>query len=240
LSFLYRFIIVRLTGHHQSPHRTLPATPESGVPEYDSTSRPTCSRRWLDTTSDPIICAKSRLRITANELSQRTTIRVFVVRNDDMTVLYNAARMERAVFGVSHVVAHVTIMVLLPLAIAGPSLLLMILPRPFDQVAGLALGASTICYSLMFCPVDRYKEIATYLAENLPRNGVVAYSGFRDANLVVDLAAIPGRTDSRCRDRKAAVFRSGRGTPAGSQTVRSQRGGNSRAIARPGSTFLRN
>jgi hypothetical protein len=91
-----------------------------------------------------------------------------------------------------------TIMVLLPLAIAGPLFLLMIPPRPLGELAGLALGVGTICYSLMFCPVDRvggYKEIAAYLAEKLPRNGVVAYSGFRDANLIFDLAAIPGRSD---------------------------------------------
>jgi hypothetical protein len=91
-----------------------------------------------------------------------------------------------------------TIMVLLPLAIAAPSFLLMTLPRPLGEMAGLALGAGTMCYSLVFCPVDRvggYQEIASYLAENLPRNGVVAYSGFRDANLVFDLATIPGRSD---------------------------------------------
>ncbi|HEX3575103.1 MAG TPA: glycosyltransferase family 39 protein [Rhodopila sp.] len=91
-----------------------------------------------------------------------------------------------------------TIMVLLPLAIAAPVLLLRALPRPLGEAAGLVLGAGTLAYTLLFCPVPRldgYEQIAAYLAKNVPPNGVVVYSGYRDANLVFDLAAIPGRSD---------------------------------------------
>jgi hypothetical protein len=93
-----------------------------------------------------------------------------------------------------------TTMALLPLAIAAPFLLLSVLPRPAGQFAGLALGAGTLVFTLLFCPVpyvDGYRQIAAFLARAVPRDGVVVYSGYRDANLVFDLAAIPDRSDIR-------------------------------------------
>jgi hypothetical protein len=91
-----------------------------------------------------------------------------------------------------------TIMVLLPLAIAAPLLLLAILPKPVGELAGFALGAGTLAYTLIFWPVPRvegYADIALYLAKNVPRNGVVLYSGYRDANLIFDLATNRDRSD---------------------------------------------
>ena len=91
-----------------------------------------------------------------------------------------------------------TILVLLPLAIAAPLFLLAVLPRRVGEMAGLALGAGTLAYTLVFCPVmrvDGYKQIAEYLAAKVPHDGAVAYFGYRDANLVFDLSAIPGRPD---------------------------------------------
>jgi hypothetical protein len=91
-----------------------------------------------------------------------------------------------------------TIMVLMPLVVAAPLLLCAIIPKPFGGIAGFAIGAGTLVYTLTFCPVSRvdgYSQIARYLADNVPRDGVVVYSGYRDANLIFDLAALPGRGD---------------------------------------------
>jgi hypothetical protein len=91
-----------------------------------------------------------------------------------------------------------TIMVLLPLTIAAPLLLVTILPRRVGDLAGLALGLCTLAYTLIFCPVSRvdgYRQIAEYLARTVPHDGIVVYSGFRDANLIFDLATITDRSD---------------------------------------------
>jgi hypothetical protein len=91
-----------------------------------------------------------------------------------------------------------TIMVLLPLAIAAPLFLCATLPKPLGETAGLMLGVGTLVYTLIFCPIPRiegYQGIASYLAKNVPRNGVVLYSGYRDANLIFDLATINNRSD---------------------------------------------
>ena len=84
-----------------------------------------------------------------------------------------------------------SLMVLLPLAVAAPLFLTAILPKPLGEFAGLALGIGTLLYTLVFCPVPRvegYQDIALYLAKNVPHDGVVLYSGYRDANLIFDLA----------------------------------------------------
>ncbi|HET6307053.1 MAG TPA: hypothetical protein VFG12_07695, partial [Rhodopila sp.] len=56
----------------------------------------------------------------------------------------------------------------------------------------------TLLYTLAFCPVPRvegYQHIASFLAKNVPRNGVVLYSGYRDGNLIFDLTATGHRPD---------------------------------------------
>jgi Dolichyl-phosphate-mannose-protein mannosyltransferase len=91
-----------------------------------------------------------------------------------------------------------TVMVLLPLAIAAPLFLLVVLPRKLGEPAGLALGIGTLLYTLIFCPVPRvagYQDIAIYLAKTVPHDGVVLYSGYRDGNLIFDLATITNRSD---------------------------------------------
>ena len=91
-----------------------------------------------------------------------------------------------------------TIMVLLPLAIAAPLFLLVTLPKWLGAPAGLALGIGTLLYTLLLCPTPRvegYREIASYLAKNVPQNGLVLYSGYRDGNLIFDLSTIRGRSD---------------------------------------------
>jgi hypothetical protein len=91
-----------------------------------------------------------------------------------------------------------SIMVLLPLTIAAPLFLVAVLPKPLGEPAGLALGIGTLLYTLTFCPVPRvegYQDIASYLSKNVPHNGVVLYSGYRDANLIFDLATIASRSD---------------------------------------------
>jgi hypothetical protein len=91
-----------------------------------------------------------------------------------------------------------SIMILLPLAISAPLFLLAVLPKPLGQSAGLLLGVGVLLHTLMFYPVPRaegYQEIASYLAKNVPQDGVVLYSGYRDGNLIFDLATITGRPD---------------------------------------------
>jgi hypothetical protein len=91
-----------------------------------------------------------------------------------------------------------TVMVLLPLTIAAPLFLLEILPKSFGEAAGLALGVGTLGYTLILCPVPRvegYQDIALYLAKNVPYDGVVLYSGYRDANLIFDLGTHRDRSD---------------------------------------------
>jgi hypothetical protein len=91
-----------------------------------------------------------------------------------------------------------TIMVLLPLAVAGPLFLLAALPRRFGEPAGLALGVGSLMYTLWFCPVDRisgYQDIAAFLAQSVPHDGVVLFAGYRDANLIYDLSTFRDRAD---------------------------------------------
>ena len=91
-----------------------------------------------------------------------------------------------------------TVMVLLPLAITAPMFLLTILPKSFGEFAGLGLGTGGLVYTLVFCPIPivaGYQDIAAYLARNVPRGGVVLYSGYRDANLIFDLTTIQERSD---------------------------------------------
>jgi hypothetical protein len=91
-----------------------------------------------------------------------------------------------------------TILVLLPMGIAAPLFLLAILPKPLGEPAGLALGLGTLLYTLIYCPIPRvagYQDIASYLASNVPHDGVVLYSGYRDANLIFDLATVGNRSD---------------------------------------------
>ena len=91
-----------------------------------------------------------------------------------------------------------SLMVLLPLAVAAPLFLTAILPKPLGELAGLGLGIGTLLYTLVFCPVPRvegYQDIALYLAKNVPHDGVVLYSGYRDANLIFDLATTGQRSD---------------------------------------------
>ena len=91
-----------------------------------------------------------------------------------------------------------SIMALLPLAVAAPLFVHAILPKSLGEGAGLLLGVVTLAYTLLFCPVSRiegYQDIATYLEDNVPPGGIVLYSGFRDANLIFDLATSRGRSD---------------------------------------------
>ena len=93
-----------------------------------------------------------------------------------------------------------SLMILLPLAIGAPMFLRAVLPKSLGDAAGLALGAGSLLYTLIFNPVPRiagYQNIASYLAVNVPQNGVVVYSGYRDGNLIFDLAITTGRPDIR-------------------------------------------
>jgi hypothetical protein len=85
-----------------------------------------------------------------------------------------------------------SLMVLLPLAITGPLFLATVLPRRLGEAAGLALGVGTLAYTLVAVPapsVSGYRHIADYLARTVPKNGIVLFSGYRDGNLLFNLAA---------------------------------------------------
>jgi hypothetical protein len=91
-----------------------------------------------------------------------------------------------------------SLMVLLPLAVAAPLCLLVMLPGRLGELAGLGLGAGTMLYTLIVYPVPRiegYHEIVSYLAKNVPIDGMVVYFGYRDGNLIFDLSARTGRPD---------------------------------------------
>lgn len=94
--------------------------------------------------------------------------------------------------------ARDTLMVLLPLAITAPLFLLAVLPKSLGEPAGLALGMGTLLYTLVFFPVPHmkgYQEVASFLSANVPRDGIVVYSGYRDGNLIFDLTALGNRSD---------------------------------------------
>jgi hypothetical protein len=57
------------------------------------------------------------------------------------------------------------------------------------QLAVFALGLGTLAYSLAFVPpavVGGYRAVADYVARNAPKDGLVVYSGYRDANFIFD------------------------------------------------------
>jgi len=88
--------------------------------------------------------------------------------------------------------------ILFPVALCAALALHRFLPRPTAQASTLALGVLTMAYSLVFLPVPTvrgYQEIADYVAANLPRNGIVLYSGYRDGNFVFGMRTHAERGD---------------------------------------------
>jgi hypothetical protein len=67
-----------------------------------------------------------------------------------------------------------------------------------SQIALLLLGIGTLSYSLFFYPppgVRGYRQIAGYVANHAPPNGVIIYAGYRDGNFVFDLREHEERRD---------------------------------------------
>jgi hypothetical protein len=88
--------------------------------------------------------------------------------------------------------------ILFPVALCAALALHWLLPRRMAQPSTLALGLLTMAYSLVFLPVPTvrgYREIADYVAANLPHNGIVVYSGYRDGNFVFDMRTHAERGD---------------------------------------------
>jgi len=88
--------------------------------------------------------------------------------------------------------------ILFPVVLCAALALHRFLPRPTAQASVLVLGVLTMAYSLVFLPVPTvrgYQEIADYVAANLPRNGIVVYSGYRDGNFVFDMRTHSERGD---------------------------------------------
>ncbi len=73
-----------------------------------------------------------------------------------------------------------------------------VLRFPAASIAVVGLGAVTFLYSLAFCPpprIEGYAEIADYVAQHAPKDGVVLFSGYRDGNFVFDLRTHQERRD---------------------------------------------
>jgi 4-amino-4-deoxy-L-arabinose transferase-like glycosyltransferase len=88
--------------------------------------------------------------------------------------------------------------ILLPVVVCAALALHRFLPSRIAQASMLALGLLTMAYSLTFFPVPTvrgYREIADYVAANLPHNGIVVYSGYRDANFVFAMRTHAERDD---------------------------------------------
>ncbi len=66
------------------------------------------------------------------------------------------------------------------------------------QVALTGLGIATLGYSaFLYRPpaIEGYREIAAYVAEHAPKDGVVVYSGYRDGNFAFDMREHDERQD---------------------------------------------
>lgn len=86
-----------------------------------------------------------------------------------------------------------TLMSLLPLVLGLPLLLRATLPTRLGQAASLDIALAVGVHTLATDPVPivrGYAGVARYLDQHLTKSGVVLYSGYRDGNLVFDIAAL--------------------------------------------------
>ncbi len=68
----------------------------------------------------------------------------------------------------------------------------------FAQAALAGLGLATLIYSAFFYrppAVEGYRQIAAYVADHAPKDGVVVYSGYRDGNFAFDMREHGERRD---------------------------------------------
>jgi len=85
-----------------------------------------------------------------------------------------------------------------PLAILAACALDQLLTRRIGGVVALAVGASVLAWTVIYDPVPTvigYKQIADYVADGVPANARVLFSGYRDGNFVFDLRTREDRRD---------------------------------------------
>lgn len=91
------------------------------------------------------------------------------------------------------------ILVLFPLIYLAASTLDRIGERiPLGGFLTLLVGGGIYAYSAVYAAppvVTGYRDIATYVAANAPRNGVVLFAGYRDGNFVFAMREHPERQD---------------------------------------------
>lgn len=85
-----------------------------------------------------------------------------------------------------------------PLAILAACALDQLPPRRVGGVVALAVGAGVLAWTVAYDPVPTvagYKQMADYVADSVPMNARVLFSGYRDGNFVFDLRMREDRRD---------------------------------------------
>ncbi|HEV2263565.1 MAG TPA: glycosyltransferase family 39 protein [Stellaceae bacterium] len=85
-----------------------------------------------------------------------------------------------------------------PLAVLAACALDRLLPRRIGGIVALAVGAGVFAWTVAYDPVPTvigYKHLADYVADGVPANARVLFSGYRDGNFVFDLRMREDRRD---------------------------------------------
>lgn len=85
-----------------------------------------------------------------------------------------------------------------PLAVLAACALDQLPPRRLGGVVALAVGAGVFAWAVVHDPVPTvigYKQMADYVADSVPANARVLFSGYRDGNFVFDLRMREDRRD---------------------------------------------
>ena len=85
-----------------------------------------------------------------------------------------------------------------PLAILAACALDRLLPRRVGGLIALTVGAGLLGWTVAYDPVPTvtgYKQMADYVADRVPANARVLFSGYRDGNFVFDLRMREDRRD---------------------------------------------
>jgi hypothetical protein len=89
-------------------------------------------------------------------------------------------------------------MIAFPLVVCAVLALDRALPQWAAPAAIASLGIGTLLYSLVFYPpprIEGYAQVADFVANQAPKNGVILFSGYRDGNFVFALRTHQERRD---------------------------------------------
>jgi len=85
-----------------------------------------------------------------------------------------------------------------PLAVLAACALDQLQPRRVGGIVALAVGVGVLAWTVVHDPVPTvigYKQMADYVADRVPANARVLFSGYRDGNFVFDLRMREDRRD---------------------------------------------